>query len=716
MPEVNEQTPDTEAQLYEKLIGAYDAEFKKWEARVRKILQRFRDDRVTTGSGAGGSKFNILWSNVTTLVPACFSRVPQPDVSRRYKDNDPIGRVAALLLERALEFEVQHYPDYREGLKQVVQDRFLGGRGTAWVRYEPHIEPMDSVATDDGPQITEDAENEGAEEQTGPAEYIDHECTPVDYVSWDDFGHEVARTWEEVNVIWRRCYMGRDALVERFPDVGEKIPLDTRPPEYKRTDTKETHQAVIYEIWNKAKNVAVWYSKGLGKIIDRRIPGQEGLPKLEQFWPCPKPLYATLTNETLIPVPDYSLYQDQAKTLDVLATRIQELINALKIRGVHDAAVPELTRLFTEGANNNLIPVKNWAAFAEKSGLKGTIDLVDITPFAMALKECYAAMDQQKQQVYEITHIADIIRGVTDPNETLGAQQMKGQYASLPLRDMQKEVEQFATSLLQIKAQIMCASYQDDTLMRYASAEQLSPEDQQIIPQALQLLRDKPMRNFRIEIAADSMIQMDEQRERAERTEFLTAIANFLKEALPLATSAPEIVPLLMELLKFVVSAYKVGKTMQGIIDQTADQLKQAAMQPKQPPPDPAIEKAKIDAQVKTQQGQQDAQLEQQRMAMEAQARQQEQQTQAAIEQHRNELEAQRESLKLQHEQQLEAFKASNAERLAQLELSTKTQVDLIMEHLRSRTQIEIAEIGAKTTLDAAQMAAAKQGAENAES
>jgi hypothetical protein len=699
---------DTEVQRYEQLISAYDKEFQKWTWRVRKILQRFRDTRDQLSSGTTGARFNILWSNVTTLVPACFSRLPQPDVSRRYKDNDPIGRVAALLLERALDYEVQHYPDYEESLKQVVQDRFLGGRGTAWVRYEPHIEPMNSVETDDGPQITEDSENEGAEEQ--PMEYVDRECTPVDYVSWDDFGHEVARTWQEVNVIWRRCYMGREALVERFgEELGGQIPLDTRPPEFKRTDTRETHQAVVFELWDKSRNVACWYSRSLKKILDERVPGTQGLPKLEHFWPCPKPLFATTTNESLVPVPDYSLYQDQCRTLDIIATRIDELVNALRVRGVHDAAVKELTRLFTEGSNNNLIPVSNWTQFAEKNGLKGTIDLVDITPFALALKECYAAMEQQKQQVYEITHIADIIRGVTDPNETLGAQQMKGQFASLPLRDMQKDVEKFATALLQLKAQIMCANYDDKTLLEIAGADQLTQQDQQLVPQALQLLRNKPLRNFRISVAADSMVQMDEQRERAERTEFLTAIGAFLREALPLAQGAPQVVPMLMELLKFVVSAYKVGKTMQGVIDQTADQLKEAAANPPPPPPDPAIQKAQIDAQAKQQQMQTDMQIEQQKMQMEAQFREREQQAQAMIEQHRNELEAQRETLRQQHEAQLAAIQAQNDRQQA----AAAEQTKLILAHIDRITKLEIAEIGAQTTLSTAQMAAAKEGADS---
>ena len=143
------------------------------------------------------------------------------------------------------------------------------------------------------------------------------------------------------------------------------------------------------------------------------------------IFPCPKPLYATLTTENLEPIPDFTMYQDQARELDTLADRIEGLINALKVRGVYDASNSELQRLFSEGENNTLIPVKNWQAFAEKQGMRGAIDLVDIAPFAVALQQCYQAMDQVKGQIYEIMGIADIQRGQTDPNETLGAQIIK---------------------------------------------------------------------------------------------------------------------------------------------------------------------------------------------------------------------------------------------------------------------------------------------------
>ena len=73
----------------------------------------------------------------------------------------------------------------------------------------------------------------------------------------------------------------------------------------------------------------------------------------------PAPLYATLSNDSLEPTPDYALYQDQANDLNVLSDRIDGLIKALKVTGCYDASLPALARLFTEGENTSLIPVSH---------------------------------------------------------------------------------------------------------------------------------------------------------------------------------------------------------------------------------------------------------------------------------------------------------------------------------------------------------------------
>ena len=695
-------------------IGQYERTFKEWEDRANKIVKRYRDDSRTRNNP--NAKFNILWSNVQTIQPAIFARLPRPDVSRRFRDNDPIGRVASMMLERALEYEITHYGDYKSAMNQTVTDRLLGGRGTAWVRYEPHIVGSEADNMDmpeDGLEITEDideAETEGGiyrEDQ----ERIEYECAPVDYVHWRDFGITVARTWEEVTAVWRKVYMGRPALVERFgEDLGGRIPLDTKPETSKSFNEKMgegAKEACVYEIWDKTSGEVIWLSKSMGEILDTKADPL----KLENFWPCPKPLFSTLTTDSLVPVPDFVLYQDQARQLDTLADRIDGFIQALKVRGVYDASEPSLARLFSEGENNALLPVKNWGAFAEKQGMAGAINLVDIAPIAQALTMSYQAMEQVKGQIYEIMGIADIQRGQTDPNETLGAQVIKSNNAAGRLKTMQHAVVDFATELLCIKAQVICNHFTDDTIVKISGAMQLSDSDKPLIPQALLLLRDEAAKNFRIEVTSDSMIFQDEQQEKQDRIEFLSAVSSFMQTALPVAQGVPELTPLLMEMLKFGVTAFKAGKGMEGLIDETADkfrqQAKQAEGQPKPPTPEMQkmqmtmqIEQAKMQAtqasdqakaQADAQKLQMESQLEQQKMQMEMQLEKAKQEYQAQENQLKFQLENDRNEREAQFTAQLEQMKIASAEKKSELD----NNKSILVAYLDNANKIETARIGA---------------------
>ena len=668
-----------------KTIMGYERSYKRWEARVDRIVKKYKDDsRYDRNPNA---RFNILWSNVQTIQPAIFARLPRPDVSRRFRDNDPIGRVASMMLERALEFEIEHYGDYKSAMNNAVLDRLLGGRGVAWVRYEPHIVGEEPGEPDDGLEVTEDADE--AETPEGMAnenqERIEYECCPVDYVHWKDFGHTIARTWEEVTAVWRRVYMSRPALCERFgEELGYKIPLDTKPEDLKQSYKSDdgVYEALIYEIWDKETGKVLWISKSLGKILDER----DDPLGLENFWPCPKPLYSTLTTDSLEPIPDFVIYQDQARELDVLCDRIDGLINALKVRGVYDASASELQRLFSEGENNTMIPVSNWMAFAEKQGMKGAIDLVDLAPFASALMSCYQAMEQVKGQIYELMGIADIQRGQTDPNETLGAQIIKSNNAAGRLKTQQHAVVDFATSLLTIKAQIICNHFTDDTLIKISGAMQLSDQDKQLIPQAIELLRNEASKNFRIEVTSDSMIYQDEQQEKADRMAFLQAMSGFMGQAVPMIQAQPELAPMAMEMLKFGVTAFKAGKQLEGIIDQTADELRQQAQmmkgQPKPPPIE--IQKAQMDSQAKMQQLQMQSQLEQAKL-----------QGQMQLEKAKQEYQAQENQLKFQLEAQRNQADLEMQSRVAQMKMMTERNTQVLLAHINNGAKIETARISA---------------------
>jgi len=688
----------TGVQKWLNCISSYDNEFKKWEARANKIVKRYRDDNRNQNTNET-AKFNILWSNVQTLIPAVYARLPKADVARRFGDSDPVARVASQLIERALDFEVEHYSDFRSTMKHAVEDRFLGGRGVAWVRYEPHVRTQDMP--EDGLQVTEDVDEvdaketmtlDGAMGEEEQQEEIEYECAPTDYVHWKDFGHSVARTWEEVTSVWRWVYMTKESLVERFgEEMARKIPLDAGPETNKQytQSSKDFTRAKICEIWDKESGKVYWISKSCPQILDERDDPLE----LENFFPCAKPLYATMTSDTLVPVPDFVLYQDQATELDILTDRIDGLVKALRVRGVYDASQPTLQRLLTEGDNNTLIPVDKWMAFSEKGGLKGSIDLLPLDTLSAALLQCYRAREEIKGQIYEITGISDIVRGQTAASETATAQQIKGQYAGLRLRSMQEDVALFASELFQLKAQVICTKFQPSTILQYAAAQAMQPADQELIPQALELLKNKPLRSFRIQVDSDSLVQIDEQQNKRDRTEFLQAMGGFLNQALPMGQQAPEMIPMLVELVKFGIGAYKKAEPIEGTIDQAMEQMKQKQQQmaanPTPPPPDP--EMLKLQAQ---------AQSEQMKMQATAQADQMRAQVDGQIAQAKAQAEMQIAQMKMQADAALEAQKQQHLAQMKQAELDHAERLERWKVELEQATKITVARIGANPGVD----------------
>ena len=677
----------------QKLLGNihnYNNEFKKWEARVTKIIRRYRDDQGTgTGMGNEAARFNILWSNVQTLIPAVYARLPKADVSRRFGDNDPVGRVASLLIERVLDYEIEHYPDFRSTMRHAVEDRFLGGRGVAWVRYDPHIKKQD--IPEDGYQITEDVEEGEADEakeggdiynptagNDGTPEEIDYECAPTDYVHWKDYGHSCARTLEEVTQVWRWVYMSKDAVTERFgKKAAKKVSFNSSPDGLTKYGQKEksNDKAKVCELWDKETGKVYWLTENSVDLLDER----DDPLGLEGFFPCAKPLYATTTSDSLIPVPDFILYQDQANELDILTDRIDGLVKSLRVRGVYDASQPALQRLLTEGDNNTLIPVDKWMAFSEKGGLKGSIDLLPIETLASALINCYQAQANIKGQIYEITGISDILRGAGAASESATAQQIKGQYAGLRLRAMQESVALFASELLRLKAQIICTKFQPETILRLAAADQMAPADQQMIPQALQLMQDSPLRSFRIQVAADSLVQLDENQNKQDRMEFLKAFSEFLREAVPAGQASPDMVPMLMDVMKFGVGGFKQAQAIEGSIDSALQNMVVKAAQTAQnPKPDPEAIKAQAVSQAAQVKAQADIQAQQARAQADMQ-----------IEQMKAQMDAQMETQRQQHDAQLKMQ-----------ELAAREQFDRWKTELDAATKIMVARIAANPGMD----------------
>lgn len=616
------------AQSWHDELKRYKEDFSKFTGKGEKIIQRFRDERKD--SLDEDSKFNILWSNVRTLKPAIYSRPPKPEVSRRFKDDNQIARVASIILERAIDYELKQFSDYHSALSNAVEDRLLPGRGVAWIRYEPKTETIEE------PQISEDVEagdedeyseaaqssdeNSLAGETPEPMERITSETTPIDYVYWKDFAHLPARTWEEVTWVARRVYLSKDEGVERFGDDFKLVPLTHSPDaqDKEKDSTAALKKAEVWEIWCKPTAKVHWVAANYEYILDEK----DDPLQLSDFFPCPKPIYATVTTGSLCPVADYILYQDQAQEIDEITARIKHLTSCMKVMGIYAADEAALGRLLKEGKDGILIPVKNWPLFMEKGGLRGAVEFMPLGDIISALAELYKNREACKQIIYEVTGISDIIRGASAAQETATAQQIKSQFASLRLNDMKDDVARFARDLLRMKSEIMCSRYQPQTLLD-ASGIMYTP-DAEFAEQAIQLLQNETARNFSIDIENDTLVQIDEDQDKKDRIEFLGAASQFLEKAVTAGQQSPELVPLLGDLLMFGIRGFKVGRSLEATFESTLEKMKQAQQQKAQQPPKPDPEQLKAQAEQQQEQAQmeQEAQLEQMRLSHELQLEQ----------------------------------------------------------------------------------------------
>ena len=679
-------------------IEAAQKVFEKWEKRGHKIIKRYRDERDAVEMPR--VRYNILWSNIQVLFPALYGRQAKPEVSRRYMDQDPVGRLASTMLERVMEYETLQFGDFDQAMRGVVEDRLLPGRGTAWIRYEPVIVNEQPEVSEAAVDVEEPGEAQIYNTQEEPTERIDAAHSPIDYVYWTDFLHSPARTWDEVWWVARAVYMTKDEGIERFGDVFKNVGLDSsntdmdakNPMTARNTYDKK---AKVFEIWNKRTGKVCWVAKGYPQALDERDDPLE----LEEFFPCPRPLMATTTTGTMIPVPDYAEYEDQAQELDNLTQRIYLLTKACKAVGVFNAEFKELGRLFTEGVDNKLFPVTAWAAMSEKGGLKGAIDMMDTSTIIVTLRELYSAREQVKQAIYEIMGISDILRGASKAQETLGAQQLKANFGSLRMRSSQGDVARFASDIFKLKAQVICKFYPPELIVQMSGVMD-TPDGQnpQLLQAAVQMLSNSTIRDFHIAVEADSLAQIDEQAEKQGAQEAIQAIGLFLREAIPMISQAPETLPMASEMLLFLVRRFRAGRGLESAVERAMKALEQKAAMAQQQPAGPPPEMMQIQA---------DQQAEQMRMQAQAQTEQMKMQAQAQIEQGKAQLEMQIQQARMQAEMQLAQMKAdfetakqNNELQIKAREMAGKEEYERWKAELEAATKITVARMANNPGLD----------------
>ena len=184
---------------------------------------------------------------------------------------------------------------------------------------------------------------------------------------------------------------------------------------------------------------------------------------------------------SLIPVPDVLQYKDQLDEVNTLTGRLHALSQCLEVKGFYPAGSAEISdavqaAIKTHSPGRVLVPISNWAAFG---GSKEVIVWMPIDMIAQTITSVIAVRKQIIEDIYQIMGLSDIMRGATDPGETLGAQQLKSQYGSVRIRDKQGEMVRVARDIEEITAEIMCSDFAFETLMEMSQMEIPTEAEQQ---------------------------------------------------------------------------------------------------------------------------------------------------------------------------------------------------------------------------------------------
>lgn len=610
-----------------------------WHERCDNIEKLYADLERLANSNVD-RKMQMFWANMEVLKPSIYSRPPVPVVTARFKDRKPLVRHASELLERSLitAFEID---DIHDCMKQVRDDLALYGQGVPWVVLK---------GNDNNFRL----------------------C--FETVNRVDYRQGVARTYREVPWKAKRTYNNRQEMMERFIDAQDVVMKATFKERGLGADEDNENQgdkkAEVWELWHKEKGVVVWVTPDTEEVLDI----QEPFLSLDNFFPCPRPAYATLQPGTLIPVPDFLFIRDQLEEINELTARISALAEALRMKGFYSAGnedVGDAVEQALKATDDNamLIPVPNVAALGG-AGMDKAIIWLPVEQVAATISQLVLLRKQVIEDVYQISGISDIMRGETDANETLGAQQLKSNYGSVRIRDKQEELIRVARDLTRIAAEIMAENFTleqlsamsqydevpsqaqiDEQVMQLRSRVMEAANDPQMVAQAeanpeqaqqiigqvqqrmqqlesqitfeqvVEFLRNERLRPFVLEIETDSTIQPDENAQKQRTTEFLTALSTALSQLAPMVAQQPQSAEFAGEVLKFAVAPFRAGRELETAIDTFTDQMKQMAAQPQT---DPEAERAQMEMQTK----QADMQLKQADM----QVRMQEMQSKAATE------------------------------------------------------------------------------------
>lgn len=715
-------------------------EVRHWLDEISTARKREKDYRkdgeevieIYSGKKQDKIPFNILFSNVETLLPALFSQTPRPVVKRRFDDKDPIGLAAAKAGERMLKYlldtNVEGYETFDESISNATLDALLPGRGITSIKYDAEV-----------------TEVESSEEETTPVVQWEQVCT--DSRGWNKVYFGYAKKWSKVPWIAYEDYLDEDECERMFgEEVSSKIVYtegedddDDENKKSKIEDNKGSRKtAIIYQIWDKnggekIRYISPAYNNGYLKVDEDHL-------KITGFFNCPRPIQFIKKSNDLMPVAMYALYENQAKELNTITLRINEVVKAIQAKGLYDGALGDDLGRLLDSAENTLSPTDKGASMID-GGLSKAIWFMPIENLVVVYQQLITAREACKRTIYEITGISDILRGQSMASETLGAQKIKESWGTLRLKRLQMEVQRYTRDTLRIMLEVAATMFSEQTWAQatglpFPTAEQKSQAQQQLqmmqmqaqqMPQQppqqpdpqmvqaaqspsweeiIKILQDDMLRSYKIDIETNSTIDVEATEDQKNVADFMNAMGQLMAGLTPMVEAQAMPFEAAQSIMLAVVRKYRFGVEVE---EQFANMKAPQKGNPEAAQAQADAQKAQQEGQIEMQKMQQQAQQAQQQLQadMQAQMMQLKADQQIAM----IELEAKKESefAALQAKAESDAQKLQMQRSIDQMKADIQRDTALKTAALQGAVQIEIAKINAATQEKTAAMSEANK-------
>jgi hypothetical protein len=576
------------------------------------------------GNKLNNHSYNLFYSNIETKRPLLYSKLPNLDIRRRYRDKDRISKITSELLERTCNYFLDNY-NYDIHFKKVVLDKLVSGRGLARLVFESGF-------------VEREEEGETIEEID-----INLKKIRIEFVPYDRVLMETAKRWEDVSWIAFKHQLSKGEVAQI---IGKKKAEQLNYPEsvltgiefkektgHEKEELKVINTRItVWEIWDKEQKKIILFAPTSDIGI---LKETDDIYNLEGFYPIPRPLGLLSNNISTIPIPEFRQYKIQYLELQEVEDRIRLLVKQAKACGAYnDKLTSEDASNFLNRSDGVMTPV----GFPVGQRIEDYIYMKPIEAIVNTINTLLVQKAQIINDIREITGISDIVRGTTEAQETATAQKLKGDFAISRMQIDQQEVEFYIRDVLKLMVELIAENYtveeltqisglevidldqvgqkaQQQAIQQVQQAEQqkkqrlTEEEETQIIQQAQQqaiqevqsilkttfsatsqdlpeidrMLKVDKLRDFNIDIETESTIKLDNDIEKAQRIELLNALAGTLNQLAPLQQANLLTDDAVREMIGFIIRPFKVGRNLEEALlekqDTTAQEQQQQALQ-----------------------------------------------------------------------------------------------------------------------------------------